>query len=651
MDSVKRDSINNNPKQPEIPLALVNMSDGEPEDPNLLPSKRENKKSEITILPITPKPCGCTAPCEIIICDVIVQQYMDEGEISFLLAMSIEEEDIDALVTKHCDNEYCDALNIDHNRCRRGLIKLYRCDKSDICDICRVTMSSWKSRLYHKRCKKKDKYRHNNVSKECLLKDKLHLRELEIMEDSRTRRNNYLDPISGPMLALETIQNNKELLIIPKTGASQKPIVTITTVPSGQLICTTPSNIKKPIIVNSQMSNQKSIVGSVITSHNNAAFSNGTSSHLKENVAQQTGSIQFSNLQQNTYVLTSTSASSTVRTPTSAVVPPQSQYIRVASSSSTTVQPTTISNLSIVPPPHIVTNSSSAQSKPLLTPIRVVPITALNTPPSLLHRQQGIPKFCVMAGNMITTLNLPNVQALQPILSTNITTGKERVSKVQVNTPKVLVPMLKRPTFKKPSKRFFCVYCCKHFSTDWYFKKHVAKHVSEKHTPKVLQDSSSNRHGTKRHSSKKDDDEQELGNGHACESPSSANSLTDRTDDKVETRGSHTGNDAEHRDEYPVDETNNRTSMIGDSTQVGGKRIKCEKTSDIWNENVEIFSNGIKIEVEDDDDSLEALDQYDVEDPLTFNENCNAERNEIRIVSAAEKTNSENLEKGVTASR
>ncbi|XP_032680031.1 uncharacterized protein LOC116848246 isoform X2 [Odontomachus brunneus] len=764
---VKRSYVNCN-KQSQIPAININTLDEEVEDANLLPSKRGNKMSEITLIPIGAKVCGCSGPCEIIICEVIVQQYVDQDEVSLMLAMNIEEEEIDAHVMKHCDDKYCDALNIDHDRCRRGLIELYRCDQSDVCDVCQETMKDWKSRLYHEGCEKKNEYRHNNVRPEHLLKDRFRLRELQILEDSSVRRrNNYLDPVTGPALALETIRNNKELIITPWTRPNLEPAVTTTTVSSNAL-----ASVSQAVAVNSQASKPKNIVDNTIMTsvRSNATLSSsGTSLYPKQNVAQQAGPALFSNAQRNMYIVTSSNT-----TPISAVPLPQNRHncrpnsissitqpatvkpitvrpatvrpatVQLATVKSTTVQPatvqpaivrpatmqpaivrpatvqpaivrpatvqpatvrpatvqlatvkstivqpatvrpatvqlatvqsttvkpttvqsatvqsaivqpTTMSNL-IVSQPHVATNTSD-QPKPLLAPIRVIPITNLKSAPSLLHRQQGIPKFCVITGNVITTLTVPNTQAIQSIIAANIVAQQENAPKIpeKAKPPASTHPSTqKRRIFpqkrilsnkpNKPNKQFFCVYCCKYFSTVWYFKKHVARHEREKHTPRVSITSLYDKHGRKTHVSEKQDVREVLDYDYDCDSPSSIKSSTDRINDELEPQV-QVEYDTEYCDGDLVNETNCTT--IGDTNQVEKKKIKCEKTFDIWNGNIEIFRNGIKIEAQDDvnfEDSF-FTEHHDIEES-SFNENYNTEENNFTIVSVGNIDRNEHFDK------
>lgn len=515
----KRNGMNaTTPKPPAISIVPVRIpEDEEREDANLLPSKTEDKKSEIALLPVKRKLCGHYEPCENIICDVMVQQYVDNDRVSPMLAVNIEEEEINAPVGKHCKNEYCDALSIDHNRCRRASIKLYRCDKSRACDICGITLEGRKSRIYHRNCTRKNEYRHNNIDRAHLLKERMRERELQILEIAKMKRNDYSDPAK----AMETLRKNEEIIIIPKTTPSQQPIITITSVPVSQSIGTNASNAQ-PIKINSQGNNFANIFGSVpftISSQN-------TSCPI-ESKTQPINQVGFSNLQQKSYVTsasTPTSVPASVATSASSL---QNQYVRLATclSQTTNIQPLSINNW-VVSPSHVLT-TTPIQAKPFLTPIRVVPITNLITAPSLLHRTQGIPKFCIMAEN-VTPVTIPNSPSLQPAATvaanaantatttTAVTTSNTTTTTQQKDASKVPIQhysiqkLHKGEKILKRKKTFFCDYCSKHFSTDWYFKMHIAKHKGVKlFFCNLCDESFSNKydmkkHMTKQHSSQKD---------------------------------------------------------------------------------------------------------------------------------------------------
>lgn len=567
-------SVSNRTTASEISIFPVGTVDEEKEDANLLPSKIKHKKSEIALLPIEKKSCGHYQPCENIICDVTVQQYVDKDCVSPMLALSIEEDEINAPVEKHCRNKYCDALSIDHNRCRRALIKLYRCDSSYMCDICGRTFKKWISRIHHRNCKRKKVYIHNDVDRLHLMKERMRMRELQILEIAKMKKRDYSDPNK----VMETLWKNEELIIIPQKASSQ-PSVSMTLLPSTQLISTN----AQPIINNSQITKSTNTFGSesiTVSSQNTVIFSNNTS--CSENNIKSIGQVRFSNLQQNSHLestsvtipaqaqtqvpvststpvltltLVPTSASATVPTPTSvptltlalasnsasasastlvpltltlaptpvpaitqisapnvttsvstSIVPPNKPCIRLAVPPQTTsVQP--LNNLS-VSSSHIAT-TTAIQPKTFLTPIRVVPIANLISPPSLLHRTQGIPKFCIVAENVtpVTTPNSPSVQPTVAAVST---------ATVQVNAPKSLthvpIPKVhKSPKLKKKKKNFFCVYCSKNITTDWYFKVHIAKHKGEKlFFCNFCDESFSNNYDMKKHITNQHTDQKEL---------------------------------------------------------------------------------------------------------------------------------------------
>ncbi|XP_050449871.1 uncharacterized protein LOC126850677 [Cataglyphis hispanica] len=504
-------------KPPAISIVPVRIPDEEKEDANLLPSKIEDKKSEIALLPVKKKLCGHYEPCENIICDVIVQQYVDDDRVSPMLAVNIEEEEINAPVGKHCKNEYCDALSIDHNRCRRASIKLHRCDKSRACDICGITLEGRKSRIYHRNCTRKDEYRHNNIDRVHLLKERMRERELQILEITKMKRNDYSDPAK----AMEILRKNEEIIIIPKTTPSQQPIITITSIPTTQSIGTNASNAQ-PIKINSQGNNFANILGSVPLT-----ISPQNTSCPIESKTQSINQVGFSNLQQSYVTSTSTPISVPVSSvPVATSVPAsssQNQYVHMATclSQTTNIQSLSINNW-VVSPSHILT--TPIQAKPFSMPIRVVPITNLITAPSLLHRTQGIPKFCIMAEN-VTPVTIPNPSSLQPaaivtanavntstttsVTSNTITTTQQKdTSKVPIQH--YSIQKLQGEKILKRKKTFFCDYCSKHFSTDWYFKMHIAKHKGVKlFFCNLCDESFSNKydmkkHMTKQHSSQKD---------------------------------------------------------------------------------------------------------------------------------------------------
>lgn len=499
----------NNSKIPEISIVPVKLPDERREDANLLPSKMEDKKSEITLLPVKRKLCGHYEPCENIVCDVIVQQYVDKDGVSPVLAVNIEEDEINAPVSKHCKNKYCDALNIDHNRCRRALIKLHRCDKSHMCDICGIILKSWKSRIYHSNCTRKDEYRHNNIDRMHLLRERMRTRELQMLEATKIKKKDYLDPINGYDLTMETLRKNEELIIIPKTVPNQQSIISITSISNTSSIGTNPSNTQS-VNVNIQENNINNLFEtlSFAASPQQHTIADKVS-HLKERKQQSVNHVKFSNSRQGSCI-----PSTTALTPP---VPSQNQYIHLTASPQTKIQSIAINNC-IVTPSQVPT-ITPIQPKPFLTSIRLVPITKLITAPSLLHQTQGIPKFCLMTDNLMTPLTIPNPPPLQPVRSSvadNISTSQKSL-KVPIQRRRRSPKLLKKST----KKNFFCVYCSKNISTDWYFKIHVAKHKGKKlFSCNLCDESFSHRYDLKKHMNKEHNQENLACNAcdYVCES-------------------------------------------------------------------------------------------------------------------------------------
>lgn len=208
------------PDTPEDASQMKNLpNDKVPtEEENFLPSK-SNGKSEILLVPIVRKrkECGHFEPCESLVCDVDVQQYEDDEGTSPLVAFEIDEDEIDAPATKHCKNEKCDALNIDHDRCRRALILLNRCDKTEICDICKFKFKSKKAHVNHKKCRRRSNYHHHIATSTEVFKVRMREKELQILEAARTKKRiDYFDPVKGFKNTMEALTNNDELIIIPK---------------------------------------------------------------------------------------------------------------------------------------------------------------------------------------------------------------------------------------------------------------------------------------------------------------------------------------------------------------------------------------------------------------------------------------------------
>ncbi|XP_068978162.1 uncharacterized protein [Bombus flavifrons] len=493
------DSNVNRTKQSELSVIPLQTNQEENiEDKNFLPSKKQGK-SEITLVPVTRerKPCGHYEPCENIICDVIVQQYVDRDGSSPMLAINIEESEIDAPVSRHCENKMCDALSIDHDRCRRAIIRLNRCNQSIACDICGIMLQTQRSRIYHKNCIRKNEYRHNETSSAKILKERMREREIQIIEASKMKRNDYTDPITGYSLAMETLKNNKELIIIPKSvplqqqqpPPSQPPPPPPPPQPPTTTTTTTTTTATTAITINSMSTKQST---SQINNVNNV-FGKLLSS-IPIVLPQQSivlGKTQCSNensISNPIQLAVSEALTRSFVTTTSTVPLPQNHYITFTTQANT--HPIPINEL-LLPHSQIVT--TPIQPKPLLTPIRVVPITNLITEPSLLHQTQGIPKFCIMPDDTAPSLTITNSQSIQHLAL---------VPKVELSTNSKTALRKKKKIVKKKRKKkvFKCDYCLKNFSTDWYFKMHVAMHTGEnRFTCKICKRLFSNRYDMKKH--------------------------------------------------------------------------------------------------------------------------------------------------------
>ncbi|XP_046589219.1 zinc finger protein 60 isoform X1 [Neodiprion lecontei] len=455
----------------------------------LLPAKGDGK-SEIALMVVKPeqKQCGHHGPCENIVCDVSVLQYVDQGGVLPMLAVGIEENEINAPVEKHCKNPLCDALSIDHDRCRRALIKLYRCDLMSACDICGVVFKTRRSRMSHKSCIRKEVYRHNQTDGAQILREKMRERELQMIEAAKTKKKEHLDPATEYKKTMESLRNNKELIIIPKTIPQHQPIVTIKTLSPGN----------QPSVV--QSTNSREVFGKLLPS------------------------IPIVFPPQNTIVGkrpgSETNEGPAVKQPKITNVfctPPQharlgQQYIKVSSvTQSNIVQPMSLNDW-FASQANIVTSSQNTALKPYLTPIRVVPITSLKSAPSLRHQTHGIPAFCLVPDNLPKPVPVSKLQAIQPapiapspprsVAQNNETENVEQqnsqTAKSATNTRRK--SQARRKSEEKNSKVFKCPYCFKGFSTDWYFKMHVAGHTGEMlFTCKTCEKPFSNRYDMKKH--------------------------------------------------------------------------------------------------------------------------------------------------------
>ncbi|XP_017796658.1 PREDICTED: uncharacterized protein LOC108577938 [Habropoda laboriosa] len=466
------------PKQSELSVIPLQIDqEGNIEDENLLPSKKQGK-SEITLVPIKKekKPCGHYESCENIVCDVAVQQYADHDGLSPMLAFNIEDNEISAPVSKHCANAKCDALSIDHDRCRRAVIRLNRCNQSTACDICGIALKTQRSRVHHKNCKRRTEYRHNEINGAQILKERMREREIQMIEASKAKKNDYMDPVTGYNLAMETLKNNEELIIIPKSvpqqqqqQQQQQPTISITSVSTNQSTL--------------QINNGRNVFGKFLPTFPivvpQQSIVLGKTQCFNENSITAPIQVALSNSLNGPLITTS----STV---------PQSPYVTFTAQSNT--HQIQVNDL-LLPQSQIVT--TPIQPKPLLTPIRVVPITNLITQPSLLHQIQGIPKFCIMPDNTVPPLTITSPQPIQPATP---------VPKVDIPSEQIEATPQKKKKEKSKKKRKLkkkdlkCNYCLKSFSTDWYFKMHVAMHEGEKRfCCKICYQTCSNRYDLKTH--------------------------------------------------------------------------------------------------------------------------------------------------------
>ncbi|KAF3425719.1 hypothetical protein E2986_05805 [Frieseomelitta varia] len=468
------------------------------DDENLLPSKKQGK-SEITLVPVKreKKSCGHYEPCENIICDVIVQQYVDRDGSSPMLAFNIEDSEINAPVSKHCKNKMCDALSIDHDRCRRAIIILNKCNQSSACDICGVTLKTQRSRIHHRNCTRRNIYRHNETSSAQILKERMREREIQIIEASKIKKNDYTDPIMGYNLAMETLKNNKELVITPKSVSLQQLQQRRRQLfPSASLTTTTTTTTTTITITKNSTSTTEST--SQISNVNNV-FGELLSTNIPIVIPQQSiviGKAQCSNENGiSTPIQLALSEALTKSLITTTTTDSLSQNRLLTFTTQTNTHP--INDL-LLSQSQIVT--TPIQPKPFFTPIRVVPITNLITQPSLLHQTQGIPKFCIMADNRALPLTVTNPQSVQysaPVPKVESATD----SKTTLQKKKKKSKMVKKK-WRHKNKDFKCDYCLKSFSTDWYFKVHVAKHINKKQfTCKMCKQSFSNRCDMKKHMS------------------------------------------------------------------------------------------------------------------------------------------------------
>ncbi|XP_043268362.1 uncharacterized protein [Venturia canescens] len=445
--------------KPELSvIPILNLSEKEKlsridaDDQHLLPSKTEGK-SAIALLPLRRenKICGHSEECENLMCTVDIERLVIGEEITPLIAINLEsEEEIDAPVSKHCKDDKCDALSIDHDRCRRAVIRCNRCDRSSRCDICLVNLKTRKSKMMHKNCKLRPEYRHNKTSRTQLMKDRMRMRELQILKSTKTRRIDYSDPINGHNRAFESLQRNSELIVIPKTSLSiqHHPTIRITSVTGA----TTPPNTSR-----------RDNYGKLLPRY---PFFPGQ----KLVVGQSAGNDSKD----------SPGKSSTRNDPNVPITSPRAQHFISIRRSGNTRQNNEPNDYS---PSQPQTGSSST---PYLMPIRVVPISGLTMESPLLT--QGVPKFCLVSQTPNQTMSFANTPAKILPQTNERMRGQAVANKISRKaesefTLKRYKSGLRRGRRKKNgakrAKSFECNFCSKSFSTDWYFKLHIAKHKGE----------------------------------------------------------------------------------------------------------------------------------------------------------------------------
>uniref|UniRef100_A0A6V7IG33 C2H2-type domain-containing protein n=1 Tax=Bracon brevicornis TaxID=1563983 RepID=A0A6V7IG33_9HYME len=454
---------------PEISEELESVgSFADSDEPIYLPSKGDTD-SGIVLHPIKPimKECGHIEPCETIICDPTIPRYVDSS--SPLLLTNIKSSDIDARVTRHCDKQQCDALSIDHNRCRRLVIKLNRCD-TPFCDICGMRLKNWKTRVHHRACKRKDEYRHNQVDGAQVLKDRMRERELQMIEDLRIKRRNYVDPEDANEEAAEWLKNNSELDVIT-TKRTNNPVLKV------------PGTVLPNIVIPQTSQN--------LFVNNRTSYEDNLDASLYPEVE----------------LLTSPS-------------PPQQQHNQIVLTMPQPAYPLGLNDFTIP-------GAIPLAPKPAILPFKVVPIAKYQSEPSERDREAGLPKFCIIANNPLqvgSMINIQQIPALQTIAAKITTPQKiapaptiKPVPTVKITVPQIITAKIttsntqpikpapskseseknpeeirkcvkvgkRRGKYKKrmdlKKKPYGCTHCGKRFSAGWYFKEHLDKHKGVEH--------------------------------------------------------------------------------------------------------------------------------------------------------------------------
>lgn len=341
-----------------------------------------------------------------------IQYFEDEIGTCPIIAFDLDDDELCGPVEKHCENFKCDALSIDHNRCRAALIKLHKFDKSSICDICEVKFDSPITRANHNQCRQKHVYRHNNMTPAELFRLRMREREIQITAESKKRKSDrYLDPVDGYNHTLRSLNSNRELIVIPK--ALPRPSINY-------------FNGFRRDYENYSPTPPKQI--KLTTEHLNGGVVNVIEKPYKHNYQPQFEENYANNL-----------------------------------------------------------------------PLKTMPIARLESEPSVLHKQKGVPKFCIVPGaynkekplkeNLSNNKNeeekkskksFPKIQLKKSFGTTN-----NRSLDLKLKIAKTIVKKNKKNKLMK--RKFVCPHCQKRFSSADYCKLHILKHEKKisKSTSKV----------------------------------------------------------------------------------------------------------------------------------------------------------------------
>ncbi|XP_003424820.1 uncharacterized protein LOC100679649 isoform X1 [Nasonia vitripennis] len=515
------------PDKPGVSIQVINPSnEKDDEEEYLLPSKN-NGKSEILLVPIVRKrkACGHFEPCESLV-------------ITPLISINITEDEIDAKVTRHCQNKKCDALSIDHDRCRRASIRLHHCDKFMICDTCEITFKTCKARLNHKKCRRKRvvDYQHINVNPNDVKKIRMRERELQMSKELELKRRSMMKITPTCINQLSILKGNDELIITPilppKTsllnfipannnnsninnnnnsikevlGNKRKHVEEIDMKLTSEKISEIILTCKKTI--DSQKQNEKlgstplkqikladHLNGATVNIRDTPNIPNQPCIKLTEMSTSSVDSVLMKNQQQKPQIVNTdliiNNLNATEQEPVANV--PETEPDK-------TVGVESLKQLSV--------NNWVMSSQSFATPYKVVPIAELKSEPSMLHHTQGLPKFCVVpdsdtppksTARLVPQQMKKSESKLAPKLPKTapkviseqapiLNSGKFRplqpalAGNVRNVEEKLTDPLLnkaqKRRRRKKNSKKgkFSCSVCSKKFSSSKYCEQHEKSH-------------------------------------------------------------------------------------------------------------------------------------------------------------------------------